>query len=89
MKIDVRGFIAKAKSRFTNAVSSISAFFGTALGVEFLVVICYGFMLNLIFNSLLNYSFNLLTWLSWGLIYYFVAYDFPQIVDKYRKALSK
>ena len=89
MNIDVRGFFSKAKNGLKKGVSSITDFFGTALGVELAVVVCYGFIINLLLNALLDYSFSLLTWVAWGLVYYFVAYDFPQIVDKYRKALSK
>lgn len=89
MKIDFAGFLAKVKSGSRKVISSVIAFFGTALGAEFAVIVTYGFIINLVLNALLNYSFNAWTGIAWGLVYYFVAYDLPQVVDKYRKALSK
>ena len=55
MGVDVPGFLAKVKAGLLKGVAAITSFFGTPLGAEVAVVVCYGFMLNLLFNALLNF----------------------------------
>ena len=73
----------------SGVLKKLSAFLESPLGAEIIVLVVYGLLINFLLNSLLSYSFTAFTALAWGLVYYFLAYDLPQIVDKYRKALTK
>jgi len=78
----------KIKEVFSKLKEKIVAFFSTPTGVEVEEIVLYGVVINFLLTGVYGLALSLWTMLGWGLVYYFLVYEIPLILGKYKAALE-
>lgn len=89
MKNRIKQFFSKIKSFFSSLGSKLIELSKTSNGSELLnlvlTILPYGFFINIVATGLFGLRFSMITVLSYGLLFWFVKEEIPEIIKGYMK----